>query len=123
VREALVELGLKPLLNFIVGDSHPGLHRFPDEHKCDLAGSRVIEPDLFRQERDAVEVFEQSFSQSPDLVVDLHELIDVRWVDREDEYFNRKPLTMAVGETLFVHAESLFTTQRRLRPPRRRWIA
>ncbi|MEN9801090.1 MAG: hypothetical protein RLZ37_215 [Actinomycetota bacterium] len=88
VSKTCVEFGLKSRLNLSVCNSLPRIHRFPDEHDRDLTRPRVVEPDFFGQKRNSFEPVQPCLTQSPDVMVDAQELIEMNRVNGEDEYFD-----------------------------------
>ena len=88
VSKTRVEYGLKSRLYLSVCNSLPRIHGFPDDHDRDLTRPGVVEPHFFRQKRNSFETIEPCLTQSPDVMVDAQELIEMHRVDGEDEYFD-----------------------------------
>lgn len=112
VGEALVERGLKSSLDLAVRHTLPRLHRFPHEHDRDLSRPRVIEPDFFRQKWDTFEPLEQCLTQSPNVMVDAQELIEMSRVDGKDEHFDGQSFGTPIRVPRLTHARIIFVTQR-----------
>lgn len=111
--ETRIEFGLKSVLYVSVRDSLPRLHRLPDEHDRDFTGPRVIEPDIFRQKRNSIEPIEQRFAQSPDVMVDAQELIQMSRLHGEDEYLDRESFGPPIRISRLAHTRIIFVDHRR----------
>ena len=87
--ESGIELGLQPGLHLAVVDALPRLAGLPDEDERDPSRPGIVEPDLLRKERDALESGEQGLAEGPHLVVDGEELLHVGGFHLEDEHLDR----------------------------------